>query len=280
MSADIDSHNQNLDDLCIHTITTKPWSLTEAIAHYASAGMKGITVWRDALHGWKPRDAGKAIRDKNLKVVSLCRGGFFPDPTPKGRRHAIDENKRIIDEARELGAPLVVLVCGAVPGQPLAESRKQISDGIHACVEHAADSGVKLGIEPLHPMYADTRSAVNTLKQANDITEQISSPWVGVIVDVYHLWWDPELEQEILRSGDGNRIFAYHISDWKSPTTDLLNDRGIMGEGCIPIRSIRGWMENAGFRSFQEVEIFSTVWWAQDQEVFLRKIIEAYRRFA
>ena len=126
-------------------------------------------------------------------------------------------------------------------------------------------------------MYADTRSAINTLAQANDLAEALNTPTVGVAVDVYHLWWDPALESEIKRCGRNNNLFAFHICDWKSPTTDLLNDRGLMGEGCIPIRKIRSWVEEAGFNGFIEVEIFSNIYWKMDQNEFLEKIVKAYK---
>jgi sugar phosphate isomerase/epimerase len=134
-----------------------------------------------------------------------------------------------------------------------------------------------LAIEPLHPMYADTRSAINTLAQANDMAEKLNSHWVGVAVDVYHLWWDSQLETEIMRCGKNNKLLAFHISDWKSPTVDILNDRGLMGEGCIPVRKIRSWVEATGFRGFNEVEIFSNEYWKLDQSVFLEKILTAYK---
>lgn len=267
---------QDYSKLCIHTITTKPWSLEEAITHYSEAGVSGITVWRDAIEGKDPKQAGRRIREAGLKIVSLCRGGFFPALDGADRRKAIDENRRVIDEAADLGSPLIVLVCGAVPGRPLPESRKHIRDGIAEILSHTEQRKIRLAIEPLHPMYADNRSAVNTLKQANDMAEEIDSSWVGVAVDVYHLWWDPELESEIRRCGRLDRIFAFHICDWKTPTEDLLYDRGLMGEGCIPIRKIRGWIEDAGFRGFNEVEIFSARRWKQDQKIFLKEIIEAY----
>jgi len=268
---------QELNKLCIHTITTRPWSLADAIHHYSAAGVAGISVWRQALEGQDPAAAGKRIRDAGLAVVSLVRGGFYPARHRKERRKAIDENLRIIDEAAAVGAPHVVLVCGAVPGQPLEESRKQIREGIEATLSHAESSGVKLAIEPLHPMYADSRSAINTLKAANDLAEAIASPLVGVAVDVYHLWWDPEAEEQIERCGRMGRIFAFHICDWKTPTEDLLYDRALMGEGCIPIRRIRGWVEAAGFAGFNEVEIFSTLRWTQSQEQWLQEIVQAYR---
>ncbi len=268
----------DLSRLCVHTITTKPWKIEEAAERFSAAGIGGITVWRDALAGRNIRQTGKLLRERNLQVVSLCRGGFFPHAKAAGRQIAVDDNKRAIDEAAELEAPHVVLVCGAVPGQPLSESRKQISDGIAAVLSHAEAAGVKLAIEPLHPMYADSRSAVNTLAQANDMTEALASPWVGVAVDVYHLWWDPALETEIYRCGRNGNLLAFHVCDWKTPTTDLLNDRGLMGEGCINIRQIRGWVEAAGFTGFNEVEIFSNQYWAGDQSAFLEKIIRAYRQ--
>jgi len=267
----------DLSRLCIHTITTKPWSIEEAAIHYSKAGVKGISVWRDALHNRSIRGVATMLGEHDLKVVSLCRGGFFPALDLQKRINQIDENKRAIEEAHELGAPLVVLVCGADPEQTLEDSRKQIRDGIEAIVGEAAAAGVRLAIEPLHPMYADTRSAINTLAQANALAEVINSPTVGVAVDVYHLWWDPTLEFEIKRSGENRQLFAFHICDWNVPTADLLNDRGIMGEGCIPVNKIRSWVEATGFEGFYEVEIFSNKYWQQDQSEFLKKIIKAYK---
>ena len=267
----------DLSKLCIHTITTKPWDIETAAKNFSAAGVKGITVWRDALAGRNIKKTGDILRGYDLSIVSLCRGGFFPSIDKTKRQAAIDDNRKAIEEAYELGTKLIVLVCGADPSQPLTESRKQIQDGIETLIPEASAAGVQLAIEPLHPMYADTRSAINTLAQANDMTEAISSPWVGVAVDVYHLWWDQNLENEIKRCGKNNALLAFHICDWKSPTVDMLNDRGLMGEGCIPIQQIRSWVEATGFNGFNEVEIFSTEYWKQDQSVFLDKIIEAYK---
>jgi len=266
-----------LSKLCIHTITTKPWCIEEAARNYAANGVKGITVWRDALAGKDIRGTGKMLRDLDLSIVSLCRGGFFPSVDPEKRKFALDDNRKAIEEAYELGAPLIVLVCGADPAQSLEDSRKQIQDGIAALIPEASAAGIKLAIEPLHPMYADSRSAINTLAQANDMTEALKSPWVGVAVDVYHLWWDPNLEKEIERCGKNNALLAFHICDWKTPTTDFLNDRGLMGEGCIPIRKIQSWVEAAGFNGFNEVEIFSSRYWEMDQSAFLKQIITSYQ---
>lgn len=268
----------DLSRLCVHTITTRPWKIEEAAARFSSAGVKGITVWRDALDGRDIRKTGQHLRDHGLEIVSLCRGGFFPSVDAAKRASALDDNRRAIDEAAALGTNIVVLVCGAEPAQSLTDSRSQIREGIEAVLSHAEAAGVKLAIEPLHPMYADTRSAVNTLSQANDMAEAIGSQWVGVAVDVYHLWWDPALEQEIKRCGANGNLLAFHICDWNVPTTDMLNDRGLMGEGCIPVRKIRGWAEEAGFTGFNEVEIFSNKFWKEDQSEFLSKIIGAYQQ--
>lgn len=270
---------KDLSRLCVHTITTKPWNIETAAREFSRAGIGGITVWRDALSGRDIPATGQMLREENLEVVSLCRGGFFPALSPAARQAAIDDNKRAIDEAAALGAPMVVLVCGAVPGQPLMESRKQIQDGIAACLDHAREREVKLAIEPLHPMYAGDRSAINTLAQANDMAEALNSPWVGIAVDVYHLWWDPDLENQIRRCGAQGNLSAFHVCDWKTPTLDLLNDRGLMGEGCIDLRQIRGWVEAAGFQGYHEVEIFSDRYWQQDQYEFLEKIRQAYLEF-
>jgi sugar phosphate isomerase/epimerase len=252
--------------------------IEEAAEHFSEAGVKGITVWRDALNRRDIKKTGEMLRDKGLEVVSLCRGGFFPSVDKAKRAQAVDDNKKAIDEAAALGTNMIVLVCGAEPRQSLEDSRKQIQEGIQTVLPYARDAGVKLAIEPLHPMYADTRSAINTLGQANDMAEAINSPWVGVAVDVYHLWWDPTLEQEIKRCGKKGNLLAFHICDWNVPTTDMLNDRGLMGEGCIPIRKIRGWVEEAGFTGFNEVEIFSNRFWQDDQATFLEKIIDAYHQ--
>jgi sugar phosphate isomerase/epimerase len=267
---------ENLDRLCIHTITTKSWSIEEAAENYSRVGVKGISVWRQYLEGRNIAQTGQMLKDHDLEVVSLVRGGFFPSTSADKRAAAIDDNKKAVDEAAALGAPMIVLVCGADPGQSLETSRAQIQEGIESVLPYAIANGVKLAIEPLHPMYADTRSAVNTLAQANDMAEAIASDHVGVAADVYHLWWDPSLEQELLRCGRNGHLYAFHICDWMSPSADFLNDRGLMGEGCIPVQKIRGWAEAAGFKGYNEVEIFSDRWWAGDQHEFLNRIVEQY----
>lgn len=262
--------------LCVHTITTKPWSVEEAMDHYAAAGIGGITVWRQWLEGRDIEKTGQQSRERNLEIVSLCRGGFFPASDQFGLDAAIEDNRLAIREAAALGAPMIVLVCGAVPGQPLEESRKQIADGIAAVLPLAEEHGIKLAIEPLHPMYADDRSAINTMASANAVCDLLDHPLVGIAADVYHIWWDPDLEAQIRLTGEKNRLFAFHLCDWMTPTTDLLNDRGLMGEGCIDLKGIRAMVEATGFDGFNEVEVFSERWWARDQNEFLDEIKRAY----
>lgn len=265
--------------LCVHTITTKPWSVEEAIDKYAEAGVGGITVWRQWLEGRKISEVGDQLRVCDLEIVSLCRGGFFPSATSQGLEDAIEDNRLAIREAAELGAPMIVLVCGAVPGQALDESRKQIADGIAATLPLAEDYNIRLAIEPLHPLYADDRSAINTMASANEVCDRLDHPLVGIAADVYHIWWDPDLAEQIRITGEKNRLFAYHVCDWMTPTTDLLNDRGLMGEGCIPLEEIRAMVEKAGFTGFNEVEVFSDRWWARDQDEFLTEIKKAYLNY-
>ena len=262
--------------LCIHTQTTRPWDLRQCIEEYSKAGIYWLSIWRHLLEGTSLRDARQLIDDFGMNVVSLVRGGFFASQEASQRRKSIRDNLLAIEEASDLGAPLLVLVCGADPGQPLETSRKQIGEGISEILPGAEKAGIRLAIEPLHPMYASDRSAINTLKQANDLAEMLHSDMVGVAVDLYHLWWDPDLQDQINRSGSLGKLFAFHVSDWKPAMTDMLNDRGLMGEGCIPIRQIRSWMEEAGFTGCHEVEVFSEKYWSMDQTAYLNMIKQAY----
>lgn len=270
----------DLSKLCLHTITLKSWNLDYLAAQLSQSGIGGVSVWRDTLQDRNIYNTGQMLRSHGLEIVSLVRGGFFPSADEQKRKQAIDENKMAIDEAAALECPMIVLVCGADPGQSLDRSLAQIKDGIETIVPYAKAAGVKLAIEPLHPMYADTRSAINTMKRANEVAEYFQDDHVGVAVDVYHLWWDPDLKSEILRCGKNNNLFAFHICDWLSPTVDMLNDRGLMGEGCIDVRQIRGWVEQTGFDGYHEVEVFSERWWESDQHTYFEKIKQAYLRFS
>lgn len=262
--------------LCVHTLTTKPWNLQQCAENYSAAGIHGITIWRNVLEGQNLKEAKAMLDDFGMNVVSIARGGFFPSIEREKRQHAIDDNLLAIEQAAAVGAPVIVLVCGADGRQPLEKSREHIKEGILKILPQAKAAGVKLAIEPLHPMYAGDRSAINTLAQANQMTEEINSEFVGIAVDVYHLWWDNTLQQEMIRCGKNGKLFAFHVCDWNVPTTDFLNDRGLMGDGCIPVKQIRGWVEETGFSGYNEVEIFSDKYWATDQKMYLEKIKNAY----
>ena len=271
---------ENLDRLCVHTVTTKPWSIDEIIKNYPKAGVQAVSVWRDLLENRDAAKIGEQIRAAGMEIVSLVRGGFFTGKTETEIQASLDDNRRAIDEAKALGAPMVVLVCGAVPGQSIQRSLCQIQTGLATLLPYAEKSGVKLAIEPLHPMYADSRSAICTMKTANEFAERFDSPYIGVVVDVFHLWWDPDLEDECKRCGKNGNLFAFHICDWKLDMEDMLNDRGLMGKGVIRVREIRSWVEAAGFDGFHEVEIFSNRLWESDQKEVLEHIKRAYLEYA
>ncbi len=266
----------DLSRLAIHTMTNKPWSLQQCIDGYATAGLRGLTVWRNVVEDIGAEEAGKLLRSSGLQTIALVRSGFFPAPDSAGRQAAIEDNRLCIEQAATIGAPMIVLVCGAIPGMPLAEARRQIADGIEKLLPLAESHGVKLAIEPLHPMYSADRSAINTMAQARAVCEALRHPMLGIACDVYHVWWDPDLQKEITLAGQMKTLFALHLCDWRVNTRDLLNDRGLMGEGCIDLRTIRGWAEAAGFKGWNEVEIFSTERWAGDQTKYVEQIKQAY----
>ena len=252
--------------LSLNTATVKKqWNLAQAIDGCARHGIPGISPWRDQVAAMGLSNAAKCMRDNGLTVTGLCRGGFF---TAKDWR---DDNRRAIEEAATLGARCLVLVVGGLlPGsKDLSLSRQKIHDGIAAILPEARKAGVPLAIEPLHPMQAAERACINTLEQALDICDALGEG-IGVAVDVYHVWWDPKLEEQIRRAGR-KRVLAYHICDWLVPTRDLVNDRGMMGDGVIDLPRIRGWVEAAGYTGFQEVEIFSELdWWQRNPDEVLR----------
>ncbi|MFT3788702.1 MAG: sugar phosphate isomerase/epimerase family protein [Tepidisphaeraceae bacterium] len=266
-----------LRHLAIHTITNKPWTLAECCENYAKAGVGGVSVWRNVIEPIGITEAAKIVRGSKLKVPALVRGGFFPAFDATKRQAAIDENKKCIDEAAAIGADQVVLVVGAVPGMPLDVARRQIDDSLEKVLPHAAANKVKLSIEPLHPMYAADRSAINRMCEARQSVEHLKSPWLGIACDVYHVWWDPDLKSEIARAGKLNAIFGFHVCDWKTTLEDMLNDRGLMGEGVIDLKGIRAEVERAGFDGMIEVEIFSNRHWARNQDDFLADVIRAYQ---
>lgn len=258
--------------LSLNTATVREkWSLREAIEGCARHGIRGISPWRDKLAQLGVKEAAKLVRDNGLKVTGLCRGGMFPTADRKGRQAALDDNLRAIEDAATLGARCLVLVAGGLPAgsKDLAGAREMVRDGIGEVLDRARSTGVPLAIEPLHPMYCADRACINTMAQALDLCDQLdsgASGYLGVAVDVYHVWWDPALKQQIERAGD-KRLLAFHICDWLVPTTDLLLDRGMMGDGVIDLPLIRSWMETAGYRGFHEAEIFSARnWWKREPD--------------
>jgi len=251
--------------------TRQVWGFAEAVDGCLRAGITAISPWRDQIAAIGLDEAARIVRSNNLQVTGVCRGGMFPAETAAGRQANIDDNLRAIDEAAALNADCLVLVVGGLPGssKDLPGARQMVSDGIAAMLPHALACGVKIAIEPLHPMYAADRACVNTIDQALDICQQLGEN-VGVAIDVYHVWWDPALAQAIARAGKMNRIFAHHICDWLVPTKDMLLDRGMMGDGVIDLPAIRQMIENAGFSGTQEVEIFSQDnWWKRDGDEVL-----------
>src|SRR6266516_2725162 len=258
--------------LSLNTATVRAqWKLDEIIAGCERHGIRGIAPWRDQIAALGLKETKRRIRDSGLTVTELCRGGFFTARGRPGLAAAIEENRRAIEEAAELSAQCLVLVVGGLPdgSRDIADARALVEEGIAAILQDARDAAVPLAIEPLHPMYAADRACINTLAQANALCERLGEG-VGVAVDVYHVWWDPGLARNIAAT-PARRLLGFHICDWLSPTKDLLTDRGMMGDGVIDIRGIRGLMERAGYRGFHEVEIFSANnWWKRDPDEVLR----------
>ncbi|MDF0603230.1 sugar phosphate isomerase/epimerase [Psychromarinibacter sp. C21-152] len=264
--------------LSLNTATVREqWNLAEAIEGCARHGIGGICPWRDKLHEMGVEAAARAIRDAGLGVSGLCRGGWFTQ-TGAVDDAVIDDNRRAVDEAATLGADCLVMVVGGLPegSRDLPTAWALVEDGLAATLEYARKVGVKIAIEPLHPMYAADRACVNTMRQALDICDRLG-PGIGCAVDVYHVWWDPELEEQLARAGK-ERILAFHLCDWLVPTRDQLTDRGMMGDGVIDIPRIRGLVEANGFEGLNEVEIFSALnWWRRDPDEVLATVVERGR---
>ncbi len=263
--------------ISINLATTRQvWGFAEAVDGCLKAGITAISPWRDQIAAIGLDEAARIVRDNKIQVTGVCRGGMFPAETAAGRQAQIDDNLHAIDEAAALNADCLVLVVGGLPGssKDLVGARQMVTDGIAAMLPHAKASGVKLAIEPLHPMYAADRACINTIDQALDVCEVLGET-VGVAIDVYHVWWDPQLANAIARAGRMNRIFAHHICDWLVPTKDMLLDRGMMGDGVIDLPGIRKMVEDAGFFGPQEVEIFSQDnWWKRPGDEVLAVIKE------
>jgi sugar phosphate isomerase/epimerase len=280
--------SSNHDVLSINTATVrKQWALDRIIDECARRNIRAISPWRDQVARVGIDVIARKLRDAGIVLSGYCRGGFFPARDKAGLERVLDDNRRAIDEAKLLNAPCLVLVVGSLPGaldgspdyHDISRARQEVFDGIAKSLEYAREVGMPLAIEPLHPMQAADRACINTLEQALDICDRLDpqqSKTLGVAVDLYHVWWDPKLEAQIVRAGK-NRLFAYHVCDWLTPTRDLVNDRGMMGDGVIELKKCRKWIEGAGYAGFSEVEIFSDYWWSQSGEHVLDTCIQRHK---
>ena len=280
--------------LSVNTATVRrqhgqDWPLAQILDACAARGIRAVAPWRDQVAAAGLAATARQLRTLGLELSGYCRGGMFTHADAAGAQATQDDNLRALDEACELAAPCLVLVVGGLPGalagkaahRDIAGARGQVADGIAWLLEQARRRGMPLAIEPLHPMYAADRACINTLEQALDLCDALDpqrSGALGVAVDVYHVWWDPKLQDQIARAGS-DRLLAFHVCDWLTPTTDLLNDRGMMGDGVIDIPQVRGWVEAQGFAGYSEVEIFSAAnWWQRDGGEVLDTCIARHRR--
>ncbi len=270
----------DISQLSINLATVRMQAgLVELVDACARAGVPAVAPWRDQVAAAGLETSARAIRDAGLAVTGLCRGGLFPAATAEGRAAAIEDNRRAVDEAVALGAQCLVLVVGGLPegSRDIVGARQMVEDGIARLLEHSRPAGMPLAIEPLHPMYAGDRSCVNTLGQALDMAGRLG-PDVGVAIDAYHVWWDPDVATQIARAGREQRILAYHICDWLVPTRDLLTDRGMMGDGVIDLPGLRAMVEATGYTGFHEVEIFSALdWWKRPLDEVIATCIARHR---
>ena len=274
--------------LSLNTATVrKQGDLAAIIEACARHGIRAIDPWRDQVAAIGLDRAVRLVKDAGLELSGYCRGGMFT--ADDAHRSAVrDDNRRAVDEAAALGASCVVLVVGGLPqysrpgsapSKDIVAARAQVHDALADLLDYAKQAKMPLAIEPLHPAYAADRACVNTTKQALDLCDALDpsrSGALGVALDVYHIWWDPELLPQIARAGQ-DRLMAFHVCDWLVPTKDLLNDRGMMGDGVIDIRSVRAAVEAQGFAGYSEIEIFSDAWWNQPMDQVLATCIERHR---
>lgn len=259
----------DFSQLAINQFTTlHQWSLPEAVEGYARNGVHAIGIVRDKLHEVGVVEARRWLRTHEMQVTCLCVGGLLTDSDPRRFRANLADSRRAIDEAGELGADCLVFVAGGLSegSRDLPAARTRCLEGLAELLPYAKSAGVTLALEPLHPMICAFRSCLSTLGQANDWIEALGGgPELGIVVDVYHVWWDPDLEREIARAA--GRVASFHVCDWLMDTTDLRLDRGMMGDGVIDIRRIRGLVEGTGYDGYREVEIFSERnWWKRDPD--------------
>lgn len=251
----------------INQMTVKQLSLPELADACGRLGIVNVGLWREPVQSYGVDATAKLIRDAGLRVTTLCRGGFLTAIEPAERARALDDNRRAVDEAAALGTDTLVLVSGGLPAgsKDLRGARERIADALGELGPYAQGNGVRLAIEPLHPMYAADRCVVSTLAQALDLAERFPAHQVGVTVDTYHIWWDDNAPAQIARAGAADRIHTFQLADWTTPLPEgVLNGRGQIGDGSIDMREWKGYVEAAGYTGPIEVELFNDGLWARD----------------
>ncbi|MDT0181786.1 sugar phosphate isomerase/epimerase family protein [Microbacterium sp. ARD31] len=274
--------------LSINQGTVKHANLAEALKATVDAGIPAIGLWREPVQEVGLATAARMLADSGLRFSTHCRSGFFTMPEGPERRAAIDDNRLAIEEAATLAAaaapgsqPVLVLVAGALPegSRDLAGARERVRDAIGELAPVAQAAGVELAIEPLHPMYASDRCVVSTLGQALDIAGDFPSGVVGVTVDTFHIWWDPDVLPQIERAGREGRIATYQVCDWKTPLpADVLLSRHYPGDGVIDFGTLTRAVEATGYDRDIEVEIFNADIWSRGADTIVRETAEAFGR--
>jgi len=259
--------NPDLSRFSINQMTVKQLSMPELVDACLELGVPGVGLWREPVQSYGLDATAKLVRDAGLAVTTLCRGGFFTALDPAERARALDDNRRAVDEAATLGTDTLVLVSGGLPAgsKDLHGARERIADALGELGPYAEERGVRLAIEPLHPMFASDRCVVSTLTQALDLAERFPAQQVGVTVDTYHIWWDDQAPAQIARAGAGGRIHTFQLADWTTPLPEgVLNGRGQIGDGAIDMREWKAYVEAAGYTGPIEVELFNDGLWARD----------------
>ncbi|MET7309569.1 sugar phosphate isomerase/epimerase family protein [Streptomyces sp. NPDC005571] len=269
----------DLSRLSINQETIKQWSLPELTEGCVKAGIDKVGLWRAPVQEYGVERAAQLLADAGISVTSLCRGGFFTALDPAERARALDDNRAAIDEAAALSTDTLVLVSGGLPAgsRDLHGARERIAEALAELGPYAQEQGVRLAIEPLHPMFASDRCVVSTLSQALDIAERFPAEQVGVVVDTYHIWWDDQAAAQIARAGAGGRIHSFQLADWITPLpAGVLVGRGQLGDGSVDFRVFREMVEATGFTGPIEVEIFNEGLWARDGAEVLAEVAARY----
>lgn len=269
--------------LSINQETIRQWSLPELAEGCVTAGIGRVGLWRAPIQAYGVERTARLLSDAGLTVTSLCRGGFLTALDPAGRARALDDNRRAVDEAATVATDTLVLVSGGLPpgSRDLHGARERVADALAELAPYAADRGVRLAIEPLHPMFASDRCVVSTLAQALDIAERFPAERVGVVVDTYHVWWDDRAPAQIARAGASGRIHAFQLADWITPLpAGVLLGRGQLGDGSVDFRSLCTAVEAAGYDGPIEVEIFNESLWARGGAEVLAEVAERYVQHA